>query len=57
MFQLDVLVLLRANEAKSWGTYSYVEVLLIVHVGHLRYTTMQSGGHGPRELHLGSPCT
>ena len=43
MFQLDALVLIRVNKAKSWGTsiiYSYVEacqrtVLLIAHIGIL----------------------
>ena len=44
MFQLDALVLLRANVAKSWGTsiYSYVEacqcmVMLIAHIGHTHW--------------------
>ena len=41
MFRLDALVLLRLNEAKSWGTsiYSYIEayqraLLLVANVGH-----------------------
>ena len=44
MFQLDALVLLSVNEAKSWQTsiYSYIEacrctLLLIAHIGHAHW--------------------
>ena len=44
MFQLDTVVLLRANEAKSWGTsiYNHIEacwhmLLLIAHVGYVHW--------------------
>ena len=49
MFPLDTLVLLRANEAESWGA-SYVEVcqhllLVIARVGH-------ADGIGPLSMHV-----
>ena len=51
-FRLDVVILLRANEAKLWGTsiYSYVEacwctLLLHAHVGHADWLSDVRCGH------------